>query len=142
MFHAGGVIAQLRAAVLCFGIKPWKAPWPSGLQLVWGSADTGQHRAPVLNLAKLSGHHDMCHPSHDLFSLHISVPSCVKPAWEGYLQLIFSHKGKQLPWGCASIQPPSPPLLLHQILLKYPTLLVVLVELLGIVNLSIFTDFS
>lgn len=38
-------------------------------------------------------------------------------------------------------QPPSPPLLLHHILLKYPTPLVVLVDLLVVVNLSIFADF-
>lgn len=39
-------------------------------------------------------------------------------------------------------QPPSPPPLLHQILLKHPTALVVLVELLVAVNLCIFTYFS
>lgn len=38
-------------------------------------------------------------------------------------------------------QPPSPLLLLHHILLKYPTPLVVLVDLLVVVNLSIFADF-
>lgn len=57
MFHPGGVIAQLQTVVLCFGIKPRKAPWPSGLQLVWGSTDTGEHRAPVPSPAKLFGHH-------------------------------------------------------------------------------------
>lgn len=96
------------------GIKPGKIPWPSGLQLVWGSTDTGEHRARVLSPAKLFGHLPWCKtvtPPHDLFSFHISVQSCVKlewgfgvkPAWEGCFQLIFSHKGKQLPWGCVSI---------------------------------------